>query len=85
MAAACREQVMFMALTGDRAPHFTTLAGFVRRLGDDIARIFTQVLYICDRQGLIGREMFAIDGVKLPSNASKARSGTRAEFERQAA
>jgi transposase len=85
MAAACREQVTLMALTGDRAPHFTTLAGFVRHLGDDIARIFTQVLYICDRQGLIGREMFAIDGVKLPSNASKARSGTRAEFERQAA
>jgi len=84
MAAACREQVTFMALIGDRAPHFTTLAGFVRSLGDDIARIFTQVLYICDRQGLIGREMFAIDGVKLPSNASKARSGTRAEFERQA-
>ncbi len=37
MAAACREQVTFMALTGDRVPHFTTLAGFVRRLGDDIA------------------------------------------------
>src|SRR5690606_35163200 len=31
------------------------------------------------------REMFAIDGVKLPSNASKTRSGTRADFERQAA
>jgi hypothetical protein len=29
--------------------------------------------------------MFAIDGVKLPSNASKRRSGTRTEFERQAA
>ena len=28
--------------------------------------------------------MFAIDGVKLPSNASKHRSGTRADFERQA-
>ena len=28
--------------------------------------------------------MFAIDSVKLPSNASKAWSGTRAEFERQA-
>jgi transposase len=84
MAAACREQVTFMALTGDRAPHFTTLAGFVRSLGEDIARIFTQVLYICDRQGLIGREMFAIDGVKLPSNASKRRSGTRAQFKRQA-
>ena len=32
------------------------------------------------QEGLIGREMFAIDGVKLPSNASKRRSGTRAEF-----
>lgn len=28
--------------------------------------------------------MFAIDGVKLPSNASKSKSGTRADFERQA-
>lgn len=27
--------------------------------------------------------MFAIDGVKLPANASKARSGTRADYQRQ--
>lgn len=81
---ACREHVTFIALSGDTQPHFTTIAGFVSSLGDDIARIFTQILFICDRQGLIGREMFAIDGVKLPSNASKARSGTRADFERQA-
>ena len=82
---ACREHVTFIALSGDSQPHFTTIAGFVSTLGDDIARIFTQILFICDKQGLIGREMFAIDGVKLPSNASKARSGTRADFERQAA
>ena len=50
-------------------------------MGDNITQLFTQILYICDRQGLIGREMFAIDGVKLPSNASKAKSGTRADFE----
>jgi transposase len=81
---ACREHVTFIALCGDRAPHFTTLAGFISTLGDEVARIFGQVLFICDRQGLIGREMFAIDGVKLPSNASKAKSGTRADFERQA-
>ena len=29
--------------------------------------------------------MFAIDGVKLPSHASKRRSGTRASFDRRAA
>ena len=77
---ACREQVTFIALSGDEAPHFTTIAGFVSRLGEHIAPLFAQVLYLCDKQGLIGREMFAIDGVKLPSNASKAKSGTRAEF-----
>ncbi len=81
---ACREHITFIALSGDSQPHFTTIAGFVSTLGDDIARIFTQILFICDKQGLIGREMFAIDGVKLPSNASKARSGTRADFELQA-
>ena len=81
---ACREHVTFIALSGDSGPHFTTIAGFVSSLGEDIARIFTQILFICDKQGLIGREMFAIDGVKLPSNASKAKSGTRADFIRQA-
>lgn len=81
---ACCEQVTFIALTGDQAPHFTTIAHFISTLGDDIANVFTQVLFICDSQGLIGREMFAIDGVKLPSNASKSKSGTRADFLHQA-
>ncbi|WP_280142161.1 hypothetical protein [Pseudomonas linyingensis] len=38
------------------------------------------MLAVCDRQGLNGHEMFAIDGVKLPSNASQTHSGTRADF-----
>ncbi len=45
-----------------------------------MAQLFARVLVVCDRQGLIGRELFAIDGVNLPSNAGKARSGTRQEF-----
>ena len=81
---ACREQVTFIALSGDSAPHFTTFAGFVSTLGDEIAPLFGQILQLCDRLGLIGREMFAIDGVKLPSNAAKQKSGTRADYQRQA-
>lgn len=84
IAAACRENVLFMAVSGDSCPHFTTLAAFVSELGDEVAKLFSQVLLVCDRQGLIGRELFAIDGVKLPSNASKSKSGRRADFERQA-
>nr|WP_232417819.1 transposase [Methyloversatilis thermotolerans] len=85
IATACRHNVLFMAVSGDSAPHFTTVAHFISTLGDEAQALFTQVLLVCDRQGLIGRELFAIDGVKLPSNASKAKSGTRADFEREAA
>src|SRR5688572_965402 len=66
---ACRENVVFMAISGDSAPQFTTIAGFVRELGAEAGAVFARVLLVCDRLGLIGRQMFAIDGVKLPSNA----------------
>lgn len=81
---ACAENVLFMAISGDTQPAYTTIAAFVRGLSDEITAIFTEVILICDRQGLIGRQMFAIDGVKLPSNASKAKSGTHAELAHQA-
>jgi transposase len=80
----CREKVLFMAISGDSVPRFTTIAAFVRELGEEAGRIFTQVLLTCDRLGLIGRQMFAIDGVKLPSNADKRRSGTHAELRHEA-
>jgi len=84
MEWACRNNVQVMALSGDAQPHYSTLASFVSNLGEAVGNVFTQVLVICDRHGLIGRQMFAIDGVKLPSNASKAKSGTRKDFIRQA-
>jgi transposase len=76
----CRENVVFMAISGDSAPQFTTIAKFVRSVGGEVADVFARVLLVCDRLGLIGRQMFAIDGVKLPSNADKRHSGTHAEL-----
>ncbi len=77
---ACSQNVMFMALSGDVQPSYTHIAKFIRELNDEIASLFGQVLKTCDRMDLIGKEHFAIDGVKLPSNASKERSGTHAEL-----
>jgi transposase len=82
--SACRQNELFMAVCGGATPHFTALATFVSTGGEALCRLFTQVLMVCDRQGLIGRQLFAIDGVKLPGNASKARSSTRKEFQREA-
>lgn len=84
IAAACRKHVQFIALSADSHPDFSTIACFVSRHGEAIHSLFTQVLVICNREGLIGHEMFAIDGVKLPSNAAKSRSGLREDFAREA-
>jgi len=81
---ACAQNVQFMALSGDAQPSYTHIAKFVRELGEQIKPLFAQVLRTCDRLGLIGRHMFAIDGVKLPANASKERSGTHRELRHRA-
>jgi len=84
IAEACDQSVLFMAVSGDSHPDFTLIARFVAELGEEVGRLFQEVLLVCNRMGLIGKELFAIDGVKLPSNASKAKSGTRTDFLRQA-
>lgn len=81
---ACERNVQFMAISGDSQPSHAHIAKFVASLGDQIKPLFAQVLMTCDAQGLIGREMFAIDGVKLPSNASKERSGSFEELRHRA-
>jgi transposase len=82
---ACRENIIFMALSADTRPHFTTIADFISSMDREIIHLFRDVLLVCDDLGLIGKEMFAIDGCKIPSNASKEWSGTRADFEKKAA
>ena len=81
LADACRRNVVFMALSADTQPHFTTLAAFVSELGREIVSLFRDVLLYASELGLIGREHFAVDGCKLPSNASKEWSGTHSELE----
>ena len=70
-----------MALSADTQPHFTTIADFISSLDQEIIRLFLQVLLTCDAMGLIGKEMFAVDGCKMPSNASKEWSGTKEELQ----
>jgi transposase len=76
----CRENIIFMALSADTQPHFTTIADFISSMDQEIVALFRNVLMICDDMRLIGRDMFAIDGCKLPSNAAKEWSGTKWEL-----
>jgi transposase len=72
---ACVENVVFMALACGQKPDHSTIAAFVSSMGDEIGRLFTQVLLVCEEEGLLGGTHFSLDGLKLSSNASKEWSG----------
>jgi hypothetical protein len=46
MEAACRDNVMFMVVSGESQPDHSTLAAFVSKLGDEVAKLFAQVLVL---------------------------------------
>jgi transposase len=64
----CRDQFISIALSGDSCTHFTNIAAFISGLSDLIGQLFKQVLLVCDAQGLIGREMFAIHVVDMTTS-----------------
>ena len=85
IARACHENMVFAALSANTKPHFTTIANFVSSMDKATIVLFRNILLLCDQRGLIGREMFAVDGCKIASNASKEWSGTKSELKRKSA
>jgi Transposase and inactivated derivatives len=83
IARCCTENVMFMALSADTQPHFTTIAHFVSSMHDEITPLFRNILLYCAEEKLISSDMFAIDGCKISSNCAKEWSGTIADFEKR--
>lgn len=83
MARLCRENVVMMALSADSAPHFTTIAEFISSMSEEVTVLFRDVLLYCDELGLIGKDLFAIDGCKLSSNAAREWSGTKADLKKK--
>lgn len=79
----CETNILFIALACHSVPHYTTIAAFVSEHAEEIETLFEQILLICDEQGLLGKALFAIDGCKMPSDASKEWSGTLTELEQK--
>lgn len=81
--SVCRNSIIFMALSGEVAPDHATIASFISAKSQHIKEVFVQILMICAQLDLIGMELFALDGCKLPSNAGKEHSGTFAEYRKK--
>jgi transposase len=80
---ACRENVTFMALACGQRPDHSTIAAFISSMQDEIVPLFRDVLVVCEEMGLLGGSFFALDGLRLPSNASKQWTGTHAQLLRK--
>jgi transposase len=80
---ACKENVTFMALCCGEQPDHSTIAAFVSSMKGGILPLFRDVLLVCEEEGLLGGTFFALDGCKLPSNASRNGSGTIGELNRK--
>ncbi len=85
MERACRENIMFMALTCGQCPDHSTIAAFVSSMRDEILPLFRDVLLVCDESQLLGGTLFALDGSKISSNASKEWSGKISDLKRKKA
>jgi len=79
----CRNNIIFKALSCDTVPHFTTIANFISGHPQSVESVFEQILLTCEDQGLLGHELFAIDGCKMSSDASKEWSGTIKELKQK--
>ena len=80
---ACRENIIFMALSCGFQPDHSTIAHFVSSMKDEIETIFCNILLVCEELNLLGGTHFSLDGLKLPSNASKEWSGTFKELKKK--
>ena len=80
---ACRENVTFMALSGNQRPDHSTIAAFVSCMKAEILPLFRDILLVCEQENLLGGTFFALDGLKLPGNASKRWSGTLSDISKK--
>ena len=76
----------FMYLAAGQVPNFRTINTFRLRHLPGLAALFTEIVLLCRRLGMIGFEHLAIDGQKIQANAnfkkSKNLKGLRSEYEK---
>lgn len=68
---ATYEDIAFRVLSGNQHPDHDSIASFRQRHLTAIAALFSQVLLLCEKAGLVKLGHIAIDGSKIRANASK--------------
>jgi hypothetical protein len=82
----CREDIAFRVITANQVPDHATIARFRARHEQALAEMFTQILALCARAGLVSVGLVALDGTRMCANAVQSANRTheaiREEVER---
>ena len=68
---ASYDDIAFRYLCADQHPDHDTIAAFRQQHLPVLAQLFTQILQLCNKAGLVKLGHVAIDGTKVQANASK--------------
>jgi transposase len=66
----CRQDVAYRVIMGNTVPDHATIARFIDRHKQALAGLFSEVLKLCDKAGLVESGVVAIDGTRIAGNAS---------------
>jgi hypothetical protein len=66
----CRQDVAYRVITGNLVPDHATIARFIDRHQRALAELFSEVLRLCDRAGLVEAGVVSVDGTRIAGNAS---------------
>ena len=66
----CREHVAFRVITGNLVPDHVTVARFICRHQRALSGLFTDVLKLCEKAGLVKSGVVSIDGTRIAGNAN---------------
>jgi transposase len=67
----CRQDVAYRVITANLVPDHATIARFICRHERALGELFSAVLGLCAKAGLVKSGIVAIDGTKLHANASR--------------
>lgn len=67
----CRQDIAYRVITANQVPDHATIARFVCRHQAALAALFSAVLGLCEKAGLVRSGVVAVDGTKLHANASR--------------
>jgi transposase len=79
----CEEDVAYRVLYANRVPDHSTIAPFRVRHEAALAELFSSVLSLCRRAGLVRVGVVAIDGTKVQANASRTANRSYGQIARE--